>query len=144
MIALFSYYPALMALYLSFTNFSLRTVTQFIGLENYVTVLTTDFYFRVGFGNMLLIWSASMVKVLTVPLLTAELVFWIKNHVHRYVFRTLVVFPAVVPDLVATLLWRWIWDPRVGLINQLLGAVGLASLQHPGSATRRPRSGRSS
>ena len=131
MIALFSYYPALMAFYLSFTNFSLRNVTQFIGLENYVTVLTTDFYFRVGFGNMLLIMAASIVKVLTVPLLTAELVFWIKHHVHRYVFRTLVVFPAVVPDLVATLLWRWIWDPRVGLINQLLGALGLASLQHP-------------
>jgi ABC-type sugar transport system permease subunit len=131
MIALFSYYPALMALYLSFTNFSLRTVTQFIGFENYVTVLTTDFYFRVGFGNMLLIMAASIVKVLTVPLLTAELIFWIRNHVHRYVFRTLVVFPAVVPDLVATLLWRWIWDPRVGLINQLLGTVGLASLQHP-------------
>ena len=35
MIALFSYYPALMALYLSFTNFSLRNVTEFIGLENY-------------------------------------------------------------------------------------------------------------
>ena len=56
---------------------------------------------------MLLILVASMVKVLTVPLLTAELVFWIKNYVHRYVFRTLFVLPAVVPELVATLLWRW-------------------------------------
>jgi ABC-type sugar transport system permease subunit/outer membrane protein assembly factor BamB len=129
LIVVFSYYPALMAFYYSFTNFSLRNVTEFVGLRNYLTVLTTDFYFRVGIVNMLLILVASILKVLTVPLLAAELVFWLRNGLHRYLFRTLVVFPAVVPDLVGTLLWRWIYDPRVGLINQLLGLLGLQHLQ---------------
>lgn len=130
LILLFSYYPAVLAFYYSFTDFSVRNVTaEFVGLQNYLTILRDDFYFRVGFGNMLLILVTGVLKVLSVPLLVAELVFWLKNHVHRYLFRTLVVFPAVVPGLVTTLLWRLIYDPNVGLLNQLLRTLGLGHLQ---------------
>jgi ABC-type sugar transport system permease subunit len=130
LILLFSYYPAVLAFYYSFTDFSVRNVTaEFVGLQNYVTILRDDFYFRVGFGNMILILVTGILKVLSVPLLAAELVFWLKNHVHRYIFRTLVVFPAVVPGLVTTLLWRLIYEPNVGLLNQLLRTLGLGHLQ---------------
>lgn len=126
---LFSYYPVATAVYYSLTNFSLRNVTEFIGVENYRRVLTGDFYFRTGMLNMLIIVVTSAIKTLTVPLLVAELVFQLRNHVHQYVFRTLFVLPAVVPGLVFTLLWRQVYDPRTGLLNQLLGAVGLDRFQ---------------
>jgi ABC-type sugar transport system permease subunit len=119
-----------MAIYYSFTDFSLRTVTQFVGLDNYRQVLTSDFYFRTGLVNMLILAVASVIKTMTVPLLVAELIFWLRNHVHQYVFRTLFVLPAVVPGLVFTLLWRQVYDPRTGLLNELLGAIGLPQLQH--------------
>lgn len=129
LIALFSYYPAALAFYYSFTNFSSRNVTAFIGLENYITIIRDDTYFREGIVNVILILITGVAKVLTVPLLAAELVYWVKNSVHRYVFRTLVIFPAVVPSLVTTLLWRMIYDPNVGLLNALLQALGLGQFQ---------------
>jgi ABC-type sugar transport system permease subunit/outer membrane protein assembly factor BamB len=129
LILLFSYYPAALAFYYSLTNFSLRTVPQFVGLDNFVAILTRDFYFRIGAVNMVILLITALIKVLTVPLLVAELVFWLKNHVHRYVFRTLFVFPAVVPSLVTTLLWRLFYEPNAGLFNQILRAVGLGHLQ---------------
>ncbi len=129
LIVLFSYYPAALAFYYSFTNFSSRNVTAFIGLENYLTIVRDDTYFREGIVNVVLILLTGVAKVLTIPLLAAELVYWVKNSVHRYVFRTLVIFPAVVPSLVTTLLWRMIYDPNVGLLNELLRAVGLGQLQ---------------
>jgi len=129
LIGVFTYYPAIAAVYYSLTDFSLRNVTQFVGLQNYQQIITSDFYFRTGLVNMALIVITSMIKAVTVPLLVAELIFWLRNKTHQYVFRTLFVLPAVVPGLVFTLLWKQVYDPRTGLLNQLLAVVGLLQLQ---------------
>ncbi|MBX3015236.1 MAG: ABC transporter permease subunit [Caldilineaceae bacterium] len=125
LILVFSYYPAAMAFYYSFTNFSIRTVTEFIGFENYRRILTSDFYFRVGFLNLGLLLITSLLKTLTMPLLVAELIFRLRNTVHQYVFRTLFVLPAVVPGLISVFLWRMVYDPYAGLLNQVLRIFGL-------------------
>ena len=129
LVLLFSYYPAALAFYTSFTNMSLRRVTEFIGVANYVTIFTEDFYFRVGFINLLLIAVTGVIKTVTVPLFVAELIYWLRSSKLRYLFRTLYVFPAVVPGLVTILLWRMIYDPNIGLLNLILSAVGLSHLQ---------------
>lgn len=128
-ILLFSYYPAAMSFYYSLTNYSLRSVTKWVGLDNYETILFNDPYFRIGVQNMLVITITSIIKTLTVPLLIAELIFWLRNHWHSYIFRTLFILPTVVPGLVFTLMWRQIYDPDTGLINEVLGAVGLEQWQ---------------
>lgn len=127
LILIFSYYPAVLAFYYSFTNFSTRSITQFIGLENYRQILFDDFYFRVGFVNLLLIVIANVIKTITVPLIAAELIFRLRNTLHQYVFRTLFILPAIVPGLIAVFLWRMVYDPYSGLLNQLLEAVGLSN-----------------
>jgi ABC-type sugar transport system permease subunit len=129
LIALFSYYPAGMAVYYSFTNYSLRAITEWVGLDNYRTILFEDPYFSVGMRNMVIITITSVIKTLTVPLLIAELIFWLRNSWHSFIFRTLFILPTVVPGLVFTLMWRQIYDPDTGLINELLGLVGLDDLQ---------------
>jgi len=130
LIGVFTYYPAATAVYYSLTDFSLRNITQFVGLQNYQQIITNDFYFRTGLVNMALIVVTSMLKAVTVPLLVAELIFWLRNKTHQYIFRTLFVLPAVVPALVFTLLWRQVYDPRTGLLNQLLAVMGLSPWQH--------------
>ncbi|EFH82971.1 binding-protein-dependent transport systems inner membrane component [Ktedonobacter racemifer DSM 44963] len=130
LIIVFCYYPILTALYYSLTNFSLQNVTQFVGLQNYGNILFNDIYFRTGLLNMVLIVIANILKTITFPLLAAELVFWVRNNVHRYIFRTLFVLPSVVPGLVLTFMWRMVYDPNTGLLNQLLGSLGLAQFQH--------------
>lgn len=129
LIALFNYYPTATAIYYSLTNFSLRNVTEYVGLANYRQILTRDVYFRVGLGNMVIITLSSILKTITVPLLIAELIYWLRSHVHQYVFRTLFVLPTVVPGLVFTLLWQQVYDPNLGLLNQLLRFVGLGAYQ---------------
>ena len=128
-ILLFSYYPAAMSFYYSMTNYSLRSVTRWVGFDNYEAILFNDPYFRIGVQNMLVITITSVIKTLTVPLLIAELIFWLRNHWHSYIFRTLFILPTVVPGLVFTLMWRQIYDPDTGLINEVLGAIGLEQWQ---------------
>jgi ABC-type sugar transport system permease subunit len=69
-------------------------------------------------------------KQLTIPLLVAELIFWIRSEVVKYWFRTAFVLPAIVPGVVIILLWKTIWAPNIGLVNQILQLVGLAQYQH--------------
>ena len=129
MVAMFTFYPALSAFYYSFTDFNLSSVTQWVGLNNYKTIFTNDSYFWVGVKNMVIVVAASFLKSVTVPLLAAELVYWLRNAIHQYVFRTLFVLSAVVPTLVITLLWKQVYDPY-GLINSLLSSIGLGGWRH--------------
>lgn len=129
LIGAFAYYPTGLAFYYSLTSFSLSNVREFVGLDNYREVIFHDRYFHTGFENMVLIVGTSILKTLTIPLLVAELVFWVRNSFHQYLFRTLFVLPAVVPDLVFTLMWRQVYDPNTGLLNQLLASMGLGNLQ---------------
>jgi ABC-type sugar transport system permease subunit len=129
LILLFSYYPAGLAFYQSLTDHNVRTPTKFVGLANYKDVLFHDTYFRTGLKNMAIIVLTSVIKTVTMPLLVAQLIYSLRNSVHQYVFRTLFVLPSVVPDLIFTLMWRQVYDPNTGLLNQLLASVGLARYQ---------------
>ena len=125
LIIIFGYYPAITAVLYSFTNFNSRTPTEFVGLENYINIITKDEFFRVGFGNMVLIIITNMLKTITMPLLIAELIFWLKRESRRYLFRTLYLLPAVVPGLVIIYMWTMVYDPYDGLLNQILGLFGV-------------------
>lgn len=129
LIVVFSYYPAASSLYYSFTDYTLRAAPNWVGLDNFRQILFHDSYFRVGLLNMLIITVTSFIKAITVPLLAAELVYWLKNRVSQYVFRTIFVLSTVVPGLVLTLLWKRVYDDD-GALNAFLRLIGLGSWTH--------------
>jgi len=128
LMGLFTYYPALLAFYVSLTDFNLSSPMEFIGLRNFENMLR-DSYLLAGVKNMVILLIVNFVKQLTIPLLVAELIFWIRSEVIKYWFRTAFVLPAIVPGVVAILLWKTIWAPNIGLVNQILQVVGLGQFQ---------------
>ncbi|MCL5995861.1 MAG: PQQ-binding-like beta-propeller repeat protein [Chloroflexi bacterium] len=126
----FAYVPTVMGLYYSFTNFNLAEPIKFIGLNNFVK-LSSDPFFWTGVGNMLLILVTSLIKELTIPLLIAELIFWLRWARIKYGMRVLFIIPSIVPGVVGILLWKQIYDPQIGLINEVLKAMDLAHLTRP-------------
>jgi ABC-type sugar transport system permease subunit len=77
-------------------------------------------------GNLVLLLAANLVKTLTFPLVTAELLVGLKSTRFQYALRTLFTLPMVVPGMVTTLLWAFIYDGSVGLLNAVLESVGLS------------------
>ena len=63
------------------------------------------------------------------PLLAAKMLFHLRRQGAAYLYRVLLTAPIVIPIMVTLLLWRFIYDPYDGLLNQLLQAIGLGSLQ---------------
>ncbi|MHA1565342.1 MAG: outer membrane protein assembly factor BamB family protein, partial [Alphaproteobacteria bacterium] len=129
MLGIFRYYPVITAFTYSLTNYSLNNPTEFVGLENFRMMLH-DRYVWVGMKNMLIFLVTGLVKTLTVPLLAAELVFWLSGSRLKQFFRSAFVVPAVVPGLVFVLLWAKIYHPDTGLLNKILIAVGLERFTH--------------
>ncbi len=128
----FNYTPVFIAVTRAFTNWSkdFNTLAEikFVGLDNFKLMLSEG-YFLTGLGNLALMIIFGLLKVLTVPVLIAWLVYSMKGSKEKFTFRFLFVLPMVVPGIVSTLMWQQIYDPTIGLINQVLGKVGLENLQ---------------
>ena len=118
----FSYYPAVRAILGSFTKWDGFTDPTFVGFRNYTT-LFQDRIFFIALRNVL-VWSAgSLIVLLIVPFIGAELIFHLRSKRLQYVYRVLFIIPLVVPAVVTILIWTFIYEPSVGLLNALLADV---------------------
>jgi multiple sugar transport system permease protein len=113
-------YPLLSSLYYSFTDYNVFQAPNFIGLENYVRILTNDTSFWPSLRLTLLYGAISLplglAGALGVALLLARKVRGIG------VWRTLYYLPAVIPGVAVILLWRWLLGTD-GLFNLALSPI---------------------
>ena len=122
---LFLVYPMVDSVRLSFFQWSgFRTEEQvFVGLDNYVRLLSADPVFWTALRNSV-IW---VVASLLVPTVIALLLALGLNRpmIGRNLMRAVFYIPAVFASITVAAMWRWIYNPTLGFVNQLLTAVGL-------------------
>ncbi|MDR2376855.1 MAG: ABC transporter permease subunit [Treponema sp.] len=132
LLIIFNYSSVFIALTRAFTNWSRDRNTwgtmRFVGLDNF-RLMISEGYFLTGIKNMFIIMAVGVLKTMTVPLFTAWLIFSMKFNRQKTIFRLLFVLPMVVPGVVGALMWKQIYDPTIGLLNQLLGRIGLENFQ---------------
>ncbi|MDB5527475.1 MAG: hypothetical protein JWR51_578 [Devosia sp.] len=127
---IFRYIPTFSAFYHSLTNWDGRKKDAFIGFKNF-TDLFNDNVFRDAFVNMAKYTSLRTIAVLLFAFIAAELIFSIRNERVRMFWKIAFVIPLVVPRSVIYLMWAFIYDPQVGLINEALNLIGLGAWQQP-------------
>jgi multiple sugar transport system permease protein len=115
--------PMLASLYISLTRWDVLTAPQFIGLDNYIFILSRDSDFRQALKVTTIFAIVSIPLQLMVALGLAILL----NEATRMVglFRTLFYLPAVVAVVASAVLWQWLLNPDVGPINGFLRLFGL-------------------
>ncbi len=127
LLALFNYYPAVLGLSRAFTRWETGEEPQWIGLGNFVAMWHDEFL-RLSLRNLLILLVANVLKTLTMPLLVAELLMSLRSPRWQYFMRTAFILPMVVPGMVTMLLWSFIYDGSVGLLNQILETLGMGAL----------------
>jgi len=127
LLALFNYYPAVLGLSRAFTRWETGEEPQWIGLSNFVAMWHDEFL-RLSLRNLLILLVANVLKTLTMPLLVAELLMSLRSPRWQYFMRTAFILPMVVPGMVTMLLWSFIYDGSVGLLNQILETLGMGAL----------------
>ena len=119
---LFMLVPIIMALVFSFTNYDVISQMDFVGINNYVGLFTDD-QFITSLLNTL--WFA----VLTVPagVILALLLAVLFNRQIPGIgaFRTLTFIPVITSMVAVSLVWSMLYEDNAGLLNTLLGYVGL-------------------
>jgi len=105
-------------------NLISSTYGQFIGLDNYVQLLSdSEFWKTVGRTTYFTV--VSLFIELTLGILIALL---INDNLKGKVFlRTIIILPWAVPTIVNGALWKWIYHPEYGALNAFLSQLGIIS-----------------
>ncbi|MBN2047469.1 MAG: sugar ABC transporter permease [Anaerolineaceae bacterium] len=124
--------PMVSSLYISLTRWNLLTDPVFIGFDNYVRMFTRDPLFWKSFRLTLLYTLGFIPLDLIGGLLLAML---LNQRVRaRGVFRTIFYLPSVLTGVAYAVVWVWVLQPDVGLLNSglaMLGIEGPRWLQSP-------------
>src|SRR5690349_22509516 len=113
--------PVIQAVHFSFYRWSgLGPMEDFTGLDNYARILR-DTVFRRALGNNLLIVGLSVLVQLPLALGLALLIR--QNLPGRSVFRVIFFLPYVLSEVITGVLWSFIYNPQVGLLNKLLAVI---------------------
>jgi len=107
-----------------FTTSFLNPTPEFIGLEHYQELFEDDLFWRI-IGNSL-IWTFSVVIAQNVVGM-ASAVLLNQDLPAKGIMRSIVLLPWVLPGIVAALLWRFMYDPQLGLVNSIFIGLGLTS-----------------
>ncbi len=115
-------YPVGSAVYYSFTKYTVILPPRPVGLENYGTMIADELFVKA-------LYNTAFYSVFSVPL-SLTLALWLALLLNQTVsfawfFRSVFFLPSIVPVVAASVVWAWLLNPEYGLINDLLGRLGL-------------------
>lgn len=114
---LFIIIPIFCSFGLSFTEWDLLNEINFVGFSNYKSVFTEPEFLQILINTIVYAISTTVFAVV-IPLLIASI---INNKIKgNELFKTIYFLPFITPAVVIAIVWAWIFDPNIGLINTLL------------------------
>jgi multiple sugar transport system permease protein len=137
LIGLFYLIPVAGSVVLSVTDFDIYSIgdagnTRFTGFGNYAALLHSSIFWRALTNTLYFSLVGGPLTILVALgaalLLNARLVRF------KPLFRTIYFAPVVTTIVAVAVVWRFVYHPRVGLLNQLLDLVGIAPVDWLGDA----------
>lgn len=109
--------PIICSFALSFTEWDLLNDITFVGLDNYKSVLSEPEFLQILINTFVYAISTTVFAVI-IPLIIASIL----NAKIRgaEAFKTIYFLPFITPAVVIAIVWAWIFDPNIGLVNNLL------------------------
>lgn len=117
--------PIFIAAYYSFTKFSGIGQPQFVGISNYLR-LFKDPIFIIALKNTIIVLLVTILILIPGAFLLSLLMN--RNMKGLTLVRAINYAPSIVAPIMVGLIWVFILDPKIGLINVLLDKAGLSSL----------------
>ncbi len=125
LLAVFTFWPVLYSLYLSFFKWNMVAKTRpFIGPANYATMLADPVFWLVMRNTFLLAAGTVFIKLALALALAVALNRPMRG---RSLYRAVIFSPTFTTSVAVAMVWSWILDPNYGLLRVFLNAVGVAS-----------------
>ena len=127
--AAFIFIPIIGTLLISFFNWTGFSAPVFIGFKNYIELFSDDVFLTGLINNIRFIGFFTVLPVCIGLLLTT--IMSRRDLRGMGIFRAGFFIPYIMPMVVVGVIWRWIYNPAFGPLNQILKAVGLSTLTKP-------------
>ncbi len=115
--------PFVLAILLSFTNFSFKSITwHFIGLRNWISMLTDSEFYHALLVTLVYGVSATAVQMV---LGTVVALLLKKDTFYSKILKVLFVFPLMVAPAIAVLIWQLMTSNTVGVLEKFLNLFGV-------------------
>lgn len=109
--------PVLCSFGLSFAKWDLLNPIEFVGLENYRLLFKDNLFYKILLNTVVFALSTSVLGVI-IPLVLASI---LNSKIRGSEFyKTAYFLPFITPMVVVGIVWTWIFDPNIGLLNQIL------------------------
>ncbi len=118
----FTLLPVAMSVYFSFCNYSLLQAPLFRGLYNFKLLAGDPIFWKVLSNTA--IYAAMALPLAIVAALTIALLLNSKIR-GLGIYRTIVFLPSLVPAVASAMLWLWLFNAKLGLINTVLEHLGV-------------------
>ena len=113
---LFIILPIFCSFGLSFSEWDFLNEIHFVGFSNYKSVFTEPEFLQILINTIVYAVSTTIFAVI-IPLLIASI---INNRIKgSELFKTIYFLPFITPAVVIAIVWAWIFDPNIGLVNTL-------------------------
>lgn len=119
-------YPTIRSVYLSFFDWNGILPKTYIGVKNYVSLLTNDKIFWIALKNNVLWIVLTVCFTVTVSLILALALN--REFRGRTFYRAIFYVPYMFSWIVVGIIWKWMYNPNMGFINEFLRLIGLDNL----------------
>ncbi|WP_392544028.1 carbohydrate ABC transporter permease [Oryzobacter telluris] len=120
----FYLWPTLRGIYLSFTEFSLFGSPEFIGIDNYTAIASDDLF-----------WNSMKVTLEYVVLnigFQTSIALGLAVLMHRLtksgIIRGSILLPYLIANVIVALLWFWMLDYQIGIVNSFMEWIGIGRI----------------
>jgi multiple sugar transport system permease protein len=120
---LFYLLPTIRAFYIGLTNWNLMRAPKFVGLDNYIRLFHDEKFWSS-------IWVTFLYVVYNIPIQTVLgllIAVLLKRLTGSVFVRSIMLTPFLVSNVIAAMIWFYMFDPVLGFVNVLLKGLGLES-----------------
>jgi multiple sugar transport system permease protein len=125
--------PAVRGFYLSFTDFNLlRNSGEWVGLRNYQAMFSDSLFWNalgITFKYVVINIGIQTVLALGIAVLMHRLT-------QSVIVRSIILVPWLIPNVVLAVLWMWMLDPNLGIVNHWLDLIGIGAQGFLGSESQ--------
>ena len=118
----FTLYPMVASFIYSFSIYHSKQPLEWVGLQNYADLLKDSLFWQ-SLSNTIYMVAIGVPLTLLASFFCAVLLnLKVRG---QSIYRVIYFLPSIVPTVASTILWLWILNPQTGILNTLLGYVGI-------------------
>ena len=119
--------PTLYSFYLSFFSWNGIAEKKFVAFKNYINLFTVDPVFLTALRNNFIWILLTVFFTVSVSLLLAVVLN--RSFKGRVVYRAIFYVPYMLSWVVVGVIWKWMYNPNMGFINEFLNVIGLSNMK---------------